>query len=128
MVGGAAGVSRAGRKSTRSPSAVGCGRGETVHDGSQVSASNIQPSAPASAEVALRGVQEDYLETEEALVLPAIRDSVSERRQLQMARSLLIDEGADNPRWINDWVASELDPAERQQLAQREARFQRLTD
>lgn len=78
--------------------------------------------------LALRIVQEDYFETEEALALPAIRDNVSERRQLQMARGLLIDKGADDPRWIIDWVASELDPAERQQLAQMEARFQRLTD
>ncbi len=78
--------------------------------------------------LALRIVQEDQFETEEALVLPAIRDSISERRQLQMARSLLIDEGADDPRWLIDWVASELDPAERQQLARLEERFSRLTD
>ena len=78
--------------------------------------------------LALRIVQEDYFETEEALVLPAIRDNVTERRQLQMARSLLIDEGADNPRWIIDWVAGELDPSERKQLAEMEARFNRLTD
>ena len=78
--------------------------------------------------LALRNVQEDQFETEEALVLPAIRENVSERRQLQMARSLLIDEGADDPRWIIDWVASKLDPAERRQLAELEARFGGLSD
>jgi hypothetical protein len=78
--------------------------------------------------LALRYVQEDQFETEEALVLPALRDELSERRQLQIAKSLLIDEEADDPRWIIDWVASELDPAEQQQLTELEARFQRLSD
>jgi hypothetical protein len=78
--------------------------------------------------LALRIVQEDHFETEEVLVLPAIRENVSEGRQLRMAKNLLIDEGADDPRWMIDWVASELDPAERQQLSDLEARFEGLSD
>ena len=78
--------------------------------------------------LALRIVQEDHFETEEALVLPAIRNKISQKRQLQMAKCLLIDEGADDPRWMIDWVASELAPEDRQQLAELEAQFEGLSD
>jgi len=40
-----------------------------------------------------------------------------------MVKMLLIDPNDDNPRWIIDWVASELDPGEKELLADLETRF-----
>ena len=76
--------------------------------------------------VALRIAQQDHLETEEALVLPVVRKLMDERQQLEAVRHLLIDEEAQDPRWVIDWVARALDREERQSLADLEARFQEL--
>lgn len=73
--------------------------------------------------VALRIAQEDHLETEETMLLPMVRHRLSERQQLEAARGLLIDEEAQDPRWIIDRVARDLDADERQLLAELEARF-----
>ena len=73
--------------------------------------------------VTLRITQEDHLETEEALVLPALRAQMDEREQLEVARGLLIDEEAEDPRWIIDWVAQHLNSTERELLAELETRF-----
>ena len=62
--------------------------------------------------VALRVTQEDHLETEEALVLPAIRELMSSGRQLELAHHLLIDEEAQDPRWPLDWIVEELTATE----------------
>ncbi len=76
--------------------------------------------------VALRIAQQDHLETEEALVLPVVRRLMDEGQQLEAVRRLLIDEEAEDPRWVIDWVARALDREERQSLADLEARFQEL--
>lgn len=76
--------------------------------------------------VALRIAQEDHLETEEALVLPTLRQRLSERQQLEVAKHLLLDEEAQEPRWMLDWVTKELTPREKNLLASLEARFNRL--
>jgi hemerythrin superfamily protein len=76
--------------------------------------------------VALRIAQQDHLETEEALVLPMVRKLMDEGQQLEAVRRLLIDEEAEDPRWVIDWVARALDREERQSLADLEARFQEL--
>ncbi len=76
--------------------------------------------------VALRIAQQDHLETEEALVLPVVRKLMDEGQQLEAMRRLLIDEEAQDPRWVIDWVARALDREERQSLADLEARFQEL--
>ena len=76
--------------------------------------------------VALRIAQQDHLETEEALVLPVVRKLMDEGQQLEAVRHLLIDEEAQDPRWVIDWVARALDCEERQSLADLEARFQEL--
>jgi hypothetical protein len=51
---------------------------------------------------------------------------MSEEEQLEVAKYLLIDEEAQDPRWIIDWVARELSPGERRLLAGLEARFKTL--
>ena len=74
--------------------------------------------------VALKICQDDHLESEEAFVLPEIRERLSEEQQLTMAKRLLIDEAAEDPRWIIDWVSRELPPGERTLLADLEDRFE----
>ena len=73
--------------------------------------------------IELRITQEDHLETEEALVLPALRTQMDEREQLNVARGLLIDDEAQDPRWIIDWVSQHLDNDELELLRGLEARF-----
>ncbi|MDA1349225.1 MAG: hemerythrin domain-containing protein [Chloroflexi bacterium] len=76
--------------------------------------------------VALSVAQEDHLETEESLVLPVVRRQMSERQQLELARDLLLDREADDPRWGMDWVVRDLEPSERESLARMEQRFEQL--
>ena len=73
--------------------------------------------------VALRIGQEDHLETEEALVLPIARERLTRRQQMEMARALLIDAEAEDPRWPIDWMAQHLDHSERKRIADLEASF-----
>ena len=73
--------------------------------------------------VSLRITQEDHLESEEALVLPMVRQRLTEEQQLTVARALLIDDQADDPRWIVDWVTRDLSSGEQKLLADLEARF-----
>ncbi len=73
--------------------------------------------------VALRIAQDDHLESEEAFVLPEIWQRFNEEEQLEVARQLLIDEAADDPRWVIRWVAQCLNVAERRRLADLEARL-----
>ena len=74
--------------------------------------------------MALRVTEFDHFENEEAFVVSLVRDEIDERRQLEMARRLLIEDEAEDPRWIIDWVASELSPGEQKLLADLEARFE----
>ena len=73
--------------------------------------------------VALRTAQDDHLDHEEAFVLPVIQERMSEAQQLEVARHLLIDQGAQDPRWIFTWIAQYLTPRERTLLAKFEARI-----
>ena len=73
----------------------------------------------------LRILEFDHFENEEAFVCSIVREHVSERDQLDLARRLLIDEDAEDPRWVIDWVASELAPGEQRLLSEMEARFTR---
>jgi hypothetical protein len=67
--------------------------------------------------VGLRVAQDDHLESEEAFVLPEIRQQFSEEAQLKMIQQLLIDQAAEDRGWVLDWVAERLDPGERRLLA-----------
>lgn len=76
--------------------------------------------------MALRVLEFDHFENEVAFVLPLVREVFEEKQELEMVRRLLIDDEAENPRWIIDWVASELTPGERDLLSDLEARFNRM--
>lgn len=75
--------------------------------------------------VELRTAQDDHLENEEAFVLPEVWQRIDEAGQLEMARRLLIDEGAEDERWVLEWMARYLTPAERKLLAELEQGFAR---
>ena len=70
------------------------------------------------AVVALRIVQDDHLESEEAFVLPEVRERFDESKQLDMMRRLLIDEEAADRRWVLEWMTSRLPSWECRQLAE----------
>ena len=72
---------------------------------------------------AMANAELDHFENEEAFVCPLISEKFSEEQQLSMVKRLLIDPDNGDPRWIIDWVASELDPSERELLADLEAKF-----
>ena len=73
--------------------------------------------------LALRIAQDDHLENEEAFVLPEVWQRITENDQLEIARRLLIDEDAEDPRWVMDWVAQALSPNELELLEDLERRF-----
>jgi hypothetical protein len=73
--------------------------------------------------VALKICQDDHLESEEAFVLPEVRERMTESEQLDLARRLLVDAEAEDSRWILDWVAKDLTPGERGLLKDLESRF-----
>ncbi len=73
--------------------------------------------------IALRVAQEDHLETEEAMVLPLIRECLSPECQLEAVGALLIDREADDPRWVIDWMSQDLTPAEIELLLSLETRI-----
>jgi len=77
--------------------------------------------------VALRIAQDDHLESEEAFILPEVCQRFGEVEQLAVVQQLLIDEGAEDQLWVLDWMTRSLTPAERQVLADVEARFQRTS-
>jgi hypothetical protein len=62
--------------------------------------------------VRLRVAQDDHLEDEEELVLPVIRQRLSDTQQLAIAGRLLLDQEAPHARWILDWLAPYVTPSE----------------
>ena len=74
--------------------------------------------------VALKICQDDHLESEEAFVLPEVRERFSVAQQLELARRLLVDESSDNPEWILDWVTRRIDLDKQPQLSQLKAQFE----
>ena len=76
--------------------------------------------------VELRTAQDDHLENEEAFVLPEVWQRISEAGQLEMASRLLIDEEAEDQRWVLEWMAKYLTPAEGGLLADLEQRFAKV--
>ncbi len=77
--------------------------------------------------VAVRIAQDDHLESEEALVLPEIRERFDAFEQLETVRHLLIDDEAADQRWVMDWLTPHLIPVEIRSLAELEERFDRVT-
>ncbi|MCH8206701.1 MAG: hemerythrin domain-containing protein [Chloroflexi bacterium] len=74
--------------------------------------------------VALRIAQEDHLDTEEALIVPIAREQLSQCQQMEMARAMLIDAEAQDPRWPVEWIARDLPAHERKLIADLETRLQ----
>ena len=62
--------------------------------------------------IALRVAQEDHLETEEAMVIPLVRENLSVECQLEAVGALLIDHEADDQSWVIDWISQDLTPKE----------------
>lgn len=58
--------------------------------------------------IALRVAQEDHLETEEAMVIPLLRENLSPECQLEVIGGLLVDHEADDKRWVLDWISQDL--------------------
>ncbi|MAF38645.1 MAG: hypothetical protein CL696_07205 [Chloroflexi bacterium] len=71
----------------------------------------------------VRILELDHFENEEAFVCSLVRDEIDEAGQLYMIRKLLMDDTADDPRWIIDWVYSELDDTDKALLTDLENRF-----
>ena len=61
--------------------------------------------------------QEDLLEDEEARLLPVLRTQLSEKRQLEILRLLLLDQDAEPPQTMVAWIAQDVTDQERRALA-----------
>ena len=77
--------------------------------------------------VDLRIFEFDHFENEEAFVLPVVRERMTEAEELEVVRHLLMDEESDEPRWIIDWVGSDLTTGEQMLLGGLELRLRRVT-
>ena len=56
------------------------------------------------------------LETEEAMVLPLIRECLPPECQLEAVGALLIDRDADDQNWVIDWISQHLTDKENELL------------
>lgn len=73
--------------------------------------------------VALKICQDDHLESEDAFVLPEVRERMSDMDQLDLVRRLLIDDAAEDSGWILEWITRDLTPGERGLVNELTARF-----
>ena len=76
--------------------------------------------------IALRVAQEDHLETEEAMVIPLLRENLSPDCQLDVVGALLIDQEADDSHWVIEWISQDLTPKENELLLELESRIEQL--
>jgi hypothetical protein len=74
--------------------------------------------------IALRVAQEDHLETEEAMVIPLLRENLSPECQRKVVGALLIDQEADDRHWVIEWISQDLSPKENELLLELESRVQ----
>ena len=73
--------------------------------------------------IALRVAQEDHLETEEAMVIPLLREYLSRERQLEVVGGLLVDREADDRHWVIHWISQDLTTKENELLLALESRI-----
>ena len=73
--------------------------------------------------VEMEATQENHIETQEALVLPILREWMDECQQLKLIKNFLIDDQSDDPRWIIDWVSQQSDSSGKAALAELESQF-----
>ena len=77
--------------------------------------------------VSIRVLEFDHFENEEAFILPLVKDRFSHDQELGLVKRLLMDDEADDPRWIIDWVARQIGPEEQKLLADLEAQFSKVS-
>ena len=73
--------------------------------------------------MALRVTEFDHFENEESFVLPLVRDQMAPAQELELARRLLFDDDAEDPRWIIDFLYGVLEGGDQELLRQLEASF-----
>ena len=73
--------------------------------------------------IALRVAQEDHLETEEAMVIALLRENLSPACQLEVVGALLVDQDADDPHWVIEWISQDLTPKENELLLELESQI-----
>ncbi|PKB75372.1 MAG: hypothetical protein BZY85_09595 [SAR202 cluster bacterium MP-SAtl-SRR3965592-G1] len=76
--------------------------------------------------VALRVAQEEHLETEEAMIIPLLRENLSPECQLKVVGALLIDQEADDRHWVIEWISQDLTLKENELLFGMESRIEQL--
>ena len=60
--------------------------------------------------------------------MPAVRRQMEEQQQLELAKVMLLDQDAQDPRWMIDWVRLRLSQRERALLGEMETRLGNLAD
>ena len=70
------------------------------------------------AVVQLRIAQDDHLESEEAFILPEIRERFDNVQQLDIIRRLLVDDVAEEKGWVLNWLSERLGPQEKLALSE----------
>ncbi len=65
----------------------------------------------------------DHFENEVAFVLPLVKAQMSPEQELECSRRLLIDDDAENPRWVIECIYGELDAEEQELLKELESLF-----
>ncbi len=71
----------------------------------------------------LRVAEFDHFENEEAFVLPLVKEQMSPTEELECARRLLIDDDADDPRWVIDVIKGGLPDGEKLLIEDLETKF-----
>ena len=67
--------------------------------------------------------QKDHLEYEQFLLMPIVLEFIDQDTQLEVVKGLLIDDLADEPRWVIEWLSIELSEEENNQIAKMEKQF-----
>lgn len=78
------------------------------------------------AVVAARIVQDDHLESEEAFILPVIRERFDYPSQVGLVKHLFIDKEAADNLWVIDWLTPHLSTGEQVLLADLEREMEGL--
>ncbi len=78
--------------------------------------------------IALLIAQADLLEEEEEIILPVIREQMSQEQQLDIVKYLLFDFDSDDQHWILDWMGQHLTETERWVLADLVTRLDEAPD
>ena len=75
--------------------------------------------------MAMRILEYDHFENEEAFICPMVKEYFDAAQELELARRLLIQDGAEDPEWVLRCVLSEIRPGERTLLKEIVSRFDR---